>query len=208
MIVAVLAALSVFLAVHGGLLWREEIRQRSLFLRLTGRESAPSWKARAIERYRRRSRGLEALRTLPDFLELAAMGLSAGLVLEAAWAAALAGLSSGPVRQELGRALELARRGGSKGEAFREAGRRLGEPRVAMVLALVAQSLERGNDAGEVLLDQAAALRAAALAQMERRSQTAPLRLLLPILFFLLPAVFLILLGPVFVRAVHGLPLF
>lgn len=204
-------ACSVGIAVQAWLETKRDISLRKKMDRLLGRNAGdeqPGWTSRIRIKMQAQRTARAAIRTLPDFLELTAMGLSAGLVLESAWAQAVRGLRPGPVKKELERCLEWVRRGESRVLALREAGRRLVDPRAAMIMALVTQSLERGNDVGPVLLDQARALRSAALVELERRSQTAPLRLLFPVLFFLLPAVFLVLLGPVFVRGRLGLPLF
>jgi tight adherence protein C len=149
-----------------------------------------------------------ALRSFPDFLDLLALGLSAGLSLDGAWRMAVEALPAGPLLDELAAFQRSVDLGKSRLDALSSLSDRLDDERIKLVIALIGQSLRRGVRLQGMLSDQAHALRQRRLTDMERRAQTAGLRLLLPIFLFIMPTVFLILFAPLAIRLSQGFSLF
>lgn len=145
---------------------------------------------------------------LPEILELLALCLSSGQSLRGAWASTVGSAPAGPLRGELERTTRALELGRSPSEAMSELAARLGEPRAAMALALVAQAMARGNPLEPVLLSQASSLRRLRMLEIERRAQTAPLRMMAPVFGLIFPAVLLLLLAPVLLSLAQGGPLF
>lgn len=144
------------------------------------------------------------LRELPDFLDLMALGVSAGLQIERAWGTALAYAPTGRLTRLLRAWVRTLDAGGSRREAFGDLEQALKQPRLAAVFALIQQSLESGHPVQDVLRDQAAFLREHQFLALEESAQTAGLRLLFPIFLFIFPTVFLVLLAPLAIRYSQG----
>lgn len=150
----------------------------------------------------------EMLRLLPDFLELLCLGVSAGLSVEQAWSEALDSLPDGEVKRALAGFDRDRRWSRPRSDAFRGVRDRFNDPQIRMTFALIEYALENGNELVNVLSEQAAAIRQRRALELERRVQTAGLRLLIPIFIFILPAVFAILLAPVVISFAGGGTLF
>lgn len=129
-------------------------------------------------------------RALPDFLDLLALALTAGLPFSRAWRAAIDWMPAGPLRDRL--SAVPPERDPSRAVAALE--RHGGLPPALSLLLRTAAAA--GAPVGEALSAQAAHLRAARLARAERAAQTASIRLLFPLVFLMLPAVLLAALGP------------
>lgn len=164
-----------------GLHVRDERRARRLFDNNRKSVSARPW---------------AYVRAFPDFLELLALALSSGCTLDRAWEEALRFLPEGPLRSELRRVSNDFSLGRSRVDAIRALMGRLNNDRLGGTLALLCHSLKYGTPLEGILLEQARSLREAALMAVEKRAQTASLRLLFPLVFFILPTIFIILFGP------------
>jgi tight adherence protein C len=141
-----------------------------------------------------------AFAALPDFLELLALALSCGHPLSAAWPSAAEHMPPGPFRRDVSAAAAALAYGRPAEVCMTELADRIGDARAAMALALVAQAMVMGNALEPALLSQAASLRRLRLSDIERRAQTAPLRMMLPVMGLILPAVMIVLLGPIVLR--------
>lgn len=180
--------------------------RHSLFLIILGFSSAAIFEVFRRERLRRKQS--ELLYQLPDFLDLLGLGVSTGWTLERAWAAALRLTEPGQLKTEAQAVHRVWKMGGRYEEAFSAWGQRLPDPRSAMTLALLSQSLRRGTAVHQTLHEHASALRKNRLHQADKRAHTAGLRLLLPLFLFIFPTVFLLLFGPLFIRILQGGSLF
>lgn len=144
----------------------------------------------------------------PDFLDLTALALSAGHTLASAWSSAAGRLSDRDLREELARVERAVAFGRSWPDAVDDLGRRLDDARLLPILVLFRQALRTGAPLQAVLQEQAEALRSAAMAAMEERAQTAGIRLLFPLVFFIFPTIFIVLFGPLVLRLTYGGTLF
>ncbi len=153
-------------------------------------------------------RGKSVRTSFADFLDLLALALSVGLPPEQAWTSALEYLPPCVLSRELGVFSQALSAGRSRTDAFRELRDRLGEPSAQMTLVLIEHAMERGNMIGDTLHDQASAFRNRRFIEIEREAQQASMKLLFPLFVFILPAVFLILLGPLIIQLSQGLSLF
>lgn len=133
---------------------------------------------------------------LPDFLDLLSMGLSAGLSLERAWMLGAHHLGIGAFKEEL--ETSFFRESSQKPfeSALEEFVRRQENEEMESLLTLLLQANKRGAPVERFLVETAENLRRRRLSALERRAGTAAVRLLLPLVFFIFPSLFLILLGP------------
>lgn len=169
------------------LLLRDELRARRHF------RPGPKikWKF-----WLRKREAWQRFKGFPDFLELLWLGLSSGLTLDRAWEESLRFLPPGPLRVELLRTVNDFSLGRPRREALEDLIRRLKDDRLSAPLVLIGHALAYGTPLEGVLLDQARRLRNIAMMVLERRAQTAGIRLLFPVVFFILPTLFIILFGP------------
>lgn len=138
-------------------------------------------------------------RTLPDVLDLLVVSVEAGVGFDGAMQKVVDKMS-GPLRDEMARVLEQVRLGRSRSEALRLMGERTHVSDLISFVAAVQQAETLGVSIAKVLRVQADAAR-------ERRSQRAreaaaklPVKLLFPLVFFIFPALFVVILGPGAIR--------
>jgi tight adherence protein C len=134
-------------------------------------------------------------RSMPDVLDLLVVSVEAGVGFDGAMQKVVE-RGGGPLTEELARVLEQVRLGKSRAEALRLMGERTQVPDLISFVAAVQQGETLGVSLAKVLRVQADAAR-------ERRSQRAreaaarlPVKLLFPLVFFIFPALFVVLLGP------------
>lgn len=181
--------------------FQERMGRRQLLLLVDPERLSPGkWRLFFHERVHRQDR----INMFPDFLDLLGLGLSAGLTLERAWSMGLAKLPEGALKDDLLVYEQVLQWGRSRKEAFQKVSQRLHDSQLVMVMVLIEQAMNQGQALRDVVMSQARALRQSRWIQLERRAHTAGLRLLIPIFVFILPAVFLILFGPLFLSFSNG----
>ncbi|MHB9106401.1 MAG: type II secretion system F family protein [Armatimonadota bacterium] len=141
-------------------------------------------------------------RSLPNVLDLLVVSVEAGVGFDGA-VQKVVEKKTGPLEQELARVLEQVRVGQSRAEALREMGRRTQVTDLISFVAAVTQAETMGISIAKVLRTQANTAR-------ERRSQRAressaklPVKLLFPLVFFIFPSLFVVILGPGVIRFVE-----
>ena len=102
--------------------------------------------------------------------------------------------------EEVLRVVREIQLGTPRREALRQMARRIDLPDVRSVVNALVQADELGVSVGAILRIQADQIRQRRFERAERLANEAPVMLLFPLLFFIFPSVFLILLGPVVYR--------
>lgn len=141
-------------------------------------------------------------RALPDTLDLLVTTVEAGLGFEAALGRVAEGRTD-PLGQEIRLALLRMRLGQGRGQSLREMGRRTGVEDVARFAAAVAQAEELGTSVGGVLRAQSQLLRRLRLLRSEEAAAKVPIKMLFPMVIFILPGLFLLVLGPSILHALQ-----
>lgn len=145
-------------------------------------------------------RRLAILRRLPFFIDLVAMCVESGMPLSAALSQAAERSPPGPLRDECARVLRDVKAGRSREESLRDLAQRTDLPAVTnLVLALNAAQRDGGGSL-RVLKAQAEQQRTDRLLRAERLAMQAPVKLLFPLVVFIFPGTFAVLLFPVFSR--------
>lgn len=148
-------------------------------------------------RDRQLRRQLRTLASLPFMLELITLGIEAGLSLHSALAHALGKAPPSPLRGALQQLLLDIRAGHSRPQAWRALAQSFELAPVNNLVSSLLQAETSGLSLAPMLRAQAEQLRNARFAAAEKQAMQAPVKMLLPLLVFILPAVFIILLYPV-----------
>jgi tight adherence protein C len=138
-------------------------------------------------------------RALPDTMDLLTISVEAGLGFDAALAQVVRS-TEGPLAQEVARMLQEMQVGVARADALRNVADRndVDELR-GFVLAMV-QAEQFGVSIAKVLRSQAGQLRTKRRQRAEERAMKIPVKILFPLIFCILPAMFVVLLGPGIIR--------
>lgn len=134
-------------------------------------------------------------RALPDTLDLIVVSVEAGLGLEAAFAR-ITEQQDDPLALELRHVLADINLGIARREALQAMARRARSPGVSSLVAAVLQAERTGMGIAQVLRTQASHLRTIRRQRAEEAAMKAPLKMLFPLIFFIFPSLFVVVLGP------------
>jgi tight adherence protein C len=138
-------------------------------------------------------------RAMPDTIDLLTIAVEAGLGLDAALAHVRRNVL-GPLSDEIGRMLQEIQLGVPRAEAFRNLAARSDVSDLrAFTLAMV-QADTFGISIAKVLRGQSKELRTKRRQRAEEKGQKIPVKLLFPMIFCILPSMFIVLLGPGIIR--------
>lgn len=153
------------------------------------------------------SRAKERQRTilteLPDALDQITICMEAGLGFEAAIARA-SHANSGPLAQELVRTMQEVQVGVGRREALQMLAERNDVQDLRHFVTAVLQAEQYGVPIADVLRDQAKELRTKRRQRAEEAARKLPLKLLLPLIAFIIPPLFIILIGPAALRLIES----
>jgi tight adherence protein C len=144
---------------------------------------------------RQRHRAFE--RALPFVLDLLTLSVEAGLDFMTGLKRILDHRAMDPLGEELLRTLREVQVGKTRREALRMLGHRAQHPDLSAVVNALVQADELGVSLGAILRIQADQMRVRRFQRAEKLAQEAPVKLLFPLVAFIFPAVFIVLLGPV-----------
>ena len=144
---------------------------------------------------RAEGRQADIRRTLPEALDLMAITVQAGVGLEQAVAVVTERLK-GPLGEEFNRFLNEVQLGFSRREALTNMRERNDCPELSTFILSMLQADALGIAVGDVLKTQAVEIRAKRRQRARERAAKAPVRLLFPLIFGILPALFVVILGP------------
>ncbi|HEY8693288.1 MAG TPA: type II secretion system F family protein [Chloroflexota bacterium] len=141
----------------------------------------------------KRQRAIE--RALPDALDLIVVSMEAGLALDGAIAKVVE-KTRGPLRQEFQRALQEIRLGKPRREALRELGHRTGVRDLQSLVSSIIQADQMGVSMAQVMRTQADEARLKRRQRAEERAHQAAVKMLFPLVLFILPSVMIVTIGP------------
>ena len=137
-------------------------------------------------------------RSVPDALDLLVVCVEAGVSLDAAILRVAREMNT--VHQELSRELMVVNRktnaGVPRDQALRGLWDRTGVEEVRALVSTMIQSEKWGTSIGKVLQVYAETLRRKRRQAVEKKAATLPVKMLFPLIFFILPALFAVVMGP------------
>jgi tight adherence protein C len=135
--------------------------------------------------------------SLPDAIDLLTISVEAGLGFDAA-VARVAKNTSGPLAQEFSRLLQEMQLGIGRAEAMRAMGERTSLPDLKSFCLAMVQADSLGIPIARVLRIQSHEMRTKRRQRAEEAAQKVPVKILFPVIFFILPTIFIVVIGPVF----------
>ncbi len=154
------------------------------------------------KRYEQRRR--EILKALPVYLDYLTLAMEAGLNLAGAIAQAVEKGPVGPMRHELFLVLRDIRSGLTRADALRRMDNRLKISEISSVVSSIVQAEQVGAGVGKVLRLQAERRRSERFQRAEKLAMEAPAKLLFPLVVFIFPTTFIILMFPIAMSILHG----
>ncbi|HET7814869.1 MAG TPA: type II secretion system F family protein [Candidatus Baltobacteraceae bacterium] len=153
-----------------------------------------SFMHRAIEH-----RKEETQKTLPDFLDMMSSTVQAGLSVNAALAYAV-DVAPGSLGDEIKEALAEIRLGRARAESLKAAAERLNQTEFSTTIGAITQAERLGSNIGKILSELADDTRTHRVLIVEEHAAKLPVKMVFPMAFFLLPALFVIIFGSLVVN--------
>jgi tight adherence protein C len=148
------------------------------------------------------SRQQRTRRDLPAMAELLLISVEAGLGLDQAMARAARSLP-GPLSEEFSRFLGEVRIGAAHTTALEAIDRRTDVDELRSFLMALSQASVLGISVGPVLRAQSEQVRTAQRQHVQEQAQKAPVKMLFPLVFCVLPALFIVTIGPAVIEIAH-----
>ncbi|HZK23921.1 MAG TPA: type II secretion system F family protein [Oscillospiraceae bacterium] len=142
-------------------------------------------------------------KSFPDSMDLLTVSVEAGLGFDGALAK-VAEKSEGPVAEEFRRLLHEIRMGKSRKEALRDFGVRCGVEDIILFTSTVIQAEQLGLNISNTLKTQAEQMRRKRRQRVEEKAMKIPVKMLMPMVVFIFPTIFVVLLGPALIQIMEN----
>ncbi len=146
-----------------------------------------------------KKRGQLAVRELPDVLDLLTVSLEAGLGFDSALSKVVA-KKEGVLSTEFHRCLEEIRLGKTRKESLAGIRDRLSIDEIKILISSIIQAEKLGIGMVQVLRIQSAEVRERRKQRAEEEAMKAPIKMLFPLVLFIFPSLFIVLLGPAIIQ--------
>jgi tight adherence protein C len=134
-------------------------------------------------------------RQMPDMIDLLVVTIEAGLGILASMRVASESMAD-PLGQELRLTLQEQRMGLSVGQAIESLGRRADCDNMRIFVRSITQGERLGVSIGTTMRNLSLEMRKRRRAKAEERAQKMPIKMLFPLIFFIFPALFIVILTP------------
>lgn len=142
-------------------------------------------------------------RALPDAIDLLTISVESGLGFDAA-VQQVARNTEGPLADEFARVLQEMQIGRGRSEALKSLAERTGLPDLRSFVSAMVQADAFGIPIGQVLRVQSSEIRVKKRQWAEEQAQKVPVKILVPMIFCILPCLFIAVLGPAGISIMHN----
>jgi tight adherence protein C len=140
---------------------------------------------------------------LPFLLDMLTLSVEAGLEFTSAVAKIVSKMDPSPLRDELTIFLRQLQLGLSRKEALRALAERSQIQQIYSVVSALIQASEMGSSIGDALRTQSEIMTAERFVLAEKKGAEASQKMLIPMVIFIIPAVMLVILGPLLISFIY-----
>ena len=148
-------------------------------------------------------RAAKLQRELPDAIDLMTISVESGLGFDAA-VQQVATNTRGPLAEEFSRVLREMQLGMGRGDALRSFAERTTVTDVKSFVMAMVQADSFGIPIAQVLRVQSSEMRVKRRQRAETRAQQVPVKMTVPLIFCILPCLFVVVLGPAAISIMHA----
>ena len=141
---------------------------------------------------------------LPFFIDLLTLSTAASLDFFSAMQKIVDKAEKSVLAEEFNNVLRQIRLGSSRADALRTMSDRLDIPEITSFVAVLVDADSTGAPIGKVLKDQSVQMRLERFVRAEKAGAKASQMILIPLMVFILPAVMVMVFGPVILQFVYG----
>jgi tight adherence protein C len=152
----------------------------------------------------KRMREVSVRADLPFFADLLALSTEAGLDFISAIQRIVDKAEASVLAEELGNVLRDIKLGSSRADALKGMAARLDISEITSFVAVLVDADSTGASIAQVLKDQSVQIRLERFVRAEKAGARASQAILFPMMLFIMPAVFIVLLGPVILQFFYG----
>ncbi len=145
----------------------------------------------------------EIQKALPFTFDLVSIGVESGVSFDGA-IALVAEKTTGPLTDELNLTLNEIRLGKSRNDALKDLSERIGLDDLRNFLTAVSYISKMGGSLVEVIRVQTDTLRTKRRQRAEEKAMKTPVKIMIPLVLFIFPAMFIVILGPAAVQMSKG----
>jgi tight adherence protein C len=149
-------------------------------------------------------RGKDIQKALPDVLDLLTVSVEAGLGFDAALVRVVE-RRKGPLSDEFGIVLREMRVGTPRREALKQLAERVKVDDITSLTSAIIQTDHLGVGIANILRIQSDQSRVKRRQKVEESAMKAPIKMLFPLVFFIFPTLFVVLLGPAVIQIAETL---
>ena len=143
-------------------------------------------------------------KSLPDMLDLLYVSVEAGLAFDMAMKKA-AEKMHGPLSDEIIKSMDDISKGKEREESLRGMVARTKVDDLAQFVSAVIQAEQLGSNIANVLRVQSNSMRQVRRQRAQEKAAKIPVKMLFPMIFFILPSLFVVILGPAFINIMNTL---
>lgn len=147
-----------------------------------------------------RARRKSIKKMLAFTLDLLKVCIEAGLDLNGAFAKVVE-KTKGPLSEEFEKMLYEIRLGKQRSQALADLSKRINLPELNSFITIIIQGDKLGMSIGQIIDSQSEQIRIKMSQQIREKAATMPAKMMIPMVIFILPAMFLVILGPAVLKA-------
>ncbi|MFD2638612.1 type II secretion system F family protein [Piscibacillus salipiscarius] len=147
-------------------------------------------------------RQTQAVKELPDFIDLLAVSMEAGLGFDSA-ISKVVGKQKGVLFTEFTRCLEELKLGKTRKEALSGVRERINVDDLKLLIGSIIQAEQLGVGMVQTLRVQSEEIRQRRKQRAEEQAMKAPIKMLFPLVMFIFPCIFIVLLGPAIIQIIE-----
>lgn len=155
-----------------------------------------SWQKAQIKKKR-----AEIEKSLPDVLDLLTVSVEAGLGFDAALLKVVE-KQKGALAEEFFKVLQEIKMGRPRRDALKDLSKRHPIEDLSNLIAALVQADQLGIPIAGVLRNQSKQIRQKHRQRTEEKAQKAPVKMMIPLVFFIFPSIFIIILGPAVIQII------